>query len=49
LVSILLHDRGGQLQPNTDYAAIIDKGTLGGDARDDILRRQYRRHSKTTL
>jgi hypothetical protein len=25
------HDRGGRLQPNTDGAALIDKGTLGGN------------------
>ena len=29
--------RGGRLQPNTDGAALIDKGTLGGNESDDIL------------
>ena len=49
LVSILPHDRGGRFQPNADGAALIDKGTLGGNAPDDILGGQYRRHPVTTL
>jgi hypothetical protein len=48
-VSILPHDRRGRLQPNTYGAALIDKGTLGGDAPDDILGGQYRRHPPTTF
>ena len=43
------HDRGGRFQPNTDGAALIDKDTLGGNAPDDILGGQYRRHPVTTL
>jgi hypothetical protein len=49
LASVLPHDRGGRLQPNTDGAALVDKGTLGGNAPHDILGRQYRRHPATTL
>jgi len=49
LISILPHDRGGRFEPNADGAAIIDKGTLGGNAPDDILEGQYRRHPATTL
>jgi hypothetical protein len=49
LVSILSHDRGGRFEPNTDGAAIVDKGALGGNAPDDILGGQYRRHPATTL
>jgi hypothetical protein len=33
----LPHDRGGRFHPNADCAALIDKGTLGGNAPDDIL------------
>jgi hypothetical protein len=47
LVSVLPHDRGGRFQPNTYGAALIDKGTLGGDAPDDILGGQDRRHLAT--
>jgi hypothetical protein len=49
LVSILPHDRGGRFEPNSDGAALIDKDTLGGNAPDDILRGQYRRHPATTF
>jgi len=49
LLPILPHDRGGRFEPNTDSAALVDKGTLGGDAADDILGGQYRRHPATTL
>jgi hypothetical protein len=49
LVSVLPHDCCGWFQPNTDGATLIDKGTLGGNAPNDILGGQYRRHSATTL
>jgi hypothetical protein len=49
LVSKLPHDRGGRFEPNANRAAIIDKGTLGGDPPDDIRGGQYRRHPTTTL
>jgi hypothetical protein len=47
LASILPHDRGGRFQPNTNSAALIDKGTLGGNAPNDIHGGQYRRHLAT--
>jgi hypothetical protein len=47
LASVLPHDRGGRFEPNTDGTAVIDKGTLGGDAPDVIL--GDRRHPATTL
>jgi hypothetical protein len=31
-VETLPHDRGGRFQSNADRAALIDKGTLGGNA-----------------
>jgi hypothetical protein len=37
LLPILPHDRGGRPQPDSDAAALVDKGALGGDAPDDIL------------
>jgi len=37
LVCVLPHDRSGRFQPNADSAALIDKGTFGGNAPDDIL------------
>jgi len=37
LTSVLPHDRGDRFEPNADGAALIDKGTLGGNAPDDIL------------
>ena len=49
LAPVLPHDRGGRFEPNTDGAALIDKGTLGGNAPDDILGGQYRCHPNTTL
>jgi hypothetical protein len=49
LVSELSHDRGGRFESNADGAALIDKGTLGGNAPDDILGGQYRRHPATTF
>jgi hypothetical protein len=49
LVSVLPHDRGGRFEPNADGAALIDEGTLGGNASDDILGGQYRCHPATTL
>jgi hypothetical protein len=49
LVSVLPHDRSGRFEPNADGAALIDKGTLGGNAPDDILGGQYRRHPATTF
>jgi len=47
LASVLPHDRCCRFEPNADGAAIIDKGTLGGNAPDDILGGQYRRHFAT--
>jgi hypothetical protein len=47
LISILPHDRGDRFQPNTYGAALIGKGTLGGNASDDMLGGQYRRHLAT--
>jgi len=49
LAPVLPHDHGGRFEPNTDGAVLIDKGTLGGNAPDDILGGQYRRHPATTL
>ena len=40
----MAHDRGCQLQPNADAATVIDIGTLGGNAPDNILGGQYRYH-----
>jgi hypothetical protein len=37
LASVLPDNRGGRFQPNTNSAALINKGTLGGNAPDDIL------------
>jgi hypothetical protein len=37
LPSVLPRDRGGRFEPNADRAALIDKGTLGGNAPDDIF------------
>ena len=44
LLPVPPHDRGCQLQPNADAATIIDIGTLGGNAPDNILGGQYRYH-----
>jgi hypothetical protein len=49
LVSVLPHNRSGRLQPNTDGAALVDKGTFGGNAPDDFFWGQYRRHATKTL
>jgi hypothetical protein len=49
LVSVLSHDRGGRFELNADGAALIDKGALGGNAPNDILGGQYRRHPATTF
>jgi len=49
LLSVLPHDRCGRREPNTDAAALVDKGTLGGDPPDDILGGQYPRHPATAL
>jgi hypothetical protein len=49
LLSIQPHDRGGRFEPNAYGAALVDKGTLGGNAFDDILGRQHRIHPVTTL
>ena len=46
---LLRHNRGGRFERNTYGAALVDKGTLGGDAPDDILGGQYRRHPATTI
>jgi hypothetical protein len=37
-----------RLQANADGAALVGKGTLGGNPRDDIFGRRYRRHRATT-
>jgi hypothetical protein len=37
LIAVLPHDRSRRLQPNADAAALIDKGTLGGNPPDDIF------------
>jgi hypothetical protein len=44
LLAVLPHDRGCRLQPNSDAATLVDIGTLGGNAPDDILGGQYRSH-----
>jgi hypothetical protein len=49
LISVLPHDRGGRFQPNADGAALIDKGTFGGNAPDDFFWGQYRRHAAKNL
>jgi hypothetical protein len=48
LLAILPHDRGGRPQPDSDAAALVDKGALGGNSPDDILGGQYRRHFAAT-
>ena len=35
------HERGGRFQPDADAATLIDIGTLGGNAPDDIRGGQY--------
>jgi hypothetical protein len=49
LISTMPDDCRGRFEPNTDGAALIDKGTLGGDARDVILgdRRHPSHHPET--
>jgi hypothetical protein len=37
LLSIPPHDRGRWLEPDADAASLVDIGTLGGNAPDDIL------------
>ena len=37
LLSIPPHDRGRRLEPDADAATLVDIGTLGGNAPDDIL------------
>jgi hypothetical protein len=49
LLPILAHDRGHRLQPDADAAPLVNKGTLGGNAPDDILGGQYRCHFAATL
>jgi hypothetical protein len=49
LLSVLPHDRGRRLQPDADTTPIIDIGALGGNAPDDVLGSQYRRHVAATL
>jgi hypothetical protein len=49
LLSILPYDRCCRLQPNAEIAALVNKGTPGGNAPDDILGGQYRRHFAATL
>jgi len=48
LLPILAHNCGGRFQSNPHAAALVDKGALGGDPPDDILRGQYRRHPTTS-
>jgi hypothetical protein len=48
LLSVLPHDRRGRLQADSDGAAFVNKGALGGNSFDNILGGQYRRHSATT-
>jgi hypothetical protein len=49
LLPVLPYDRGGRFQSNPDGATLVDKGALGGDPPNDILRGQYRRHPTTYL
>jgi hypothetical protein len=49
LVTVLPHDRGCRPQPNADTAALVDKGTLGDYAPNDIFGSQYRRHFAATF
>jgi hypothetical protein len=49
LFSVLPYYCGGRLKPNADGAALVDKGTLGGNPPDDILGAQYRHHPAATL
>jgi hypothetical protein len=49
LLPVSSHDRGGRLQPNADPAALVDIGTLGGNAPNDILSGQYRCHLAATV
>jgi hypothetical protein len=44
LLPILAHDRGGRFQPDADATTLIDIGTFGGNAPDDILGGQYSWH-----
>jgi hypothetical protein len=37
LLSVLPHDRRCRLQADSDGAAFVDKGALGGNPLDDIL------------
>jgi hypothetical protein len=37
LLFIPPHDRGRRLEPDADTATLVDIGTLGGNAPDDIL------------
>jgi hypothetical protein len=48
LLAILPHDCGGRPQPDSDAAALVDKGALGGNSSDDILGGQYRHHFAAT-
>jgi hypothetical protein len=38
LLSIPPHDRGRRLEPDADATTLVDIGTLGGNAPDDIRR-----------
>jgi hypothetical protein len=49
LLSVLPYNCAGRLKANADGAALVDKGTLGGNPPYDILGGQYRRHPATTL
>jgi hypothetical protein len=44
LLAVLAYDRSRGFEADADGAALVDKGTLGGDPSDDILGCQYRRH-----
>ena len=37
MLSIPPYDRGRRLEPDADAATLVDIGTLGGNAPDDIL------------
>jgi hypothetical protein len=49
LLTVLPHDRGCRLQPNTHTATLVDKSAFGGYASNDIFGSQYRRHFAATL
>jgi len=44
LLSVLPRDRSRRFVPYADTATLVDIGTLGGNAPDDMLGGQYRCH-----